>query len=162
MNLIVFRAVGALGEHVVLAVVAVAHFAQADRARHVLQFAVAIGGAGQAVERMVGDIKLHHAAADFREPRILRRHLDARRDGRRARGRRTLAALDLAQAKAARAERVEAIGGAELRDLDAELHRGVHDRRALGNRDLAAIDLERDVASSLREFRAFWCRSPSL
>src|SRR5713101_4494988 len=31
----------------------VAHFAESNRARHVLQLAVAIGGTGQAVERMV-------------------------------------------------------------------------------------------------------------
>ena len=51
----------------VLAVIAVAHLAQADRAGHVLQFAVAVGGAGQAVERMVGDVELHHAAAQLRQ-----------------------------------------------------------------------------------------------
>ena len=52
----------------VLALIAVAHLAQADRAGHVLQFAVAIGGAGQAVERMVGDVELHHALAQLLEP----------------------------------------------------------------------------------------------
>ena len=54
-----------LGEDVVVALIAVAHLAQADGAGHVLQFAVAIGGAGQAVERMVGDVELHHALADL-------------------------------------------------------------------------------------------------
>ena len=43
--------------------IAVAHLAQAHRAGHVLQLAIAIGRAGQAVERMVGDVKLHHALA---------------------------------------------------------------------------------------------------
>ena len=57
-----------LGEHVVLALIAVAHVAQADRARHVLQFAVAVGGTGQAVQRMVGDIELHHALAQLLQP----------------------------------------------------------------------------------------------
>ena len=33
--------------------------AQADHARHVLQFAVAVGRAGEAVERVVGDVELH-------------------------------------------------------------------------------------------------------
>ena len=87
------------------ALVAVAHVAQADGARHVLQLAVAVGGAGQAVERMVGDVELHHA---------LRMLLQALRsascttmpvgDRRGARGRRAVAALDLDQAQAARAE----------------------------------------------------------
>ena len=48
---------------VVRALVAVAHLAQAHDAGHVLQFAMAVGGAGQAVERVIGDIQLHHAAA---------------------------------------------------------------------------------------------------
>ncbi len=47
-------------------VVAVAHFAQADHAGHVLQLAVAVRGAGEAVERMVGDVELHHVAAQRR------------------------------------------------------------------------------------------------
>ena len=50
-------------ENVVVAFVAVAHVAQADDAGHVLQLAVAVRRAGQAVERMVGDIELHDAAA---------------------------------------------------------------------------------------------------
>ena len=68
-------------EHVVGAIVAVAHVAQADRAGHVLQLAVAVGGAGEAVERVVGDIKLHHALADAGEPIVLRSNLDPGRDG---------------------------------------------------------------------------------
>ena len=45
------------------AVVAVTHFAQPDRAGHVLQFAIAVGRAGQAVERMLGNVELHHTFA---------------------------------------------------------------------------------------------------
>ena len=71
---------------VVLALVAVAHLAQADRARHVLQFAVAVGGAGQAVERMIGDVELHHALAELLQPLGLGVHHHARRDRRRAGG----------------------------------------------------------------------------
>ena len=56
-----------LGGKVIGALIAVAHFAQADDARHILQFAVAIGRTGQAVERMIGDVQLHHAAADVGE-----------------------------------------------------------------------------------------------
>ena len=54
-----------LGDQMVLALIAVAHLAQADGARHVLQLAIAVGGAGQAIERMVGDVELHHAAAQL-------------------------------------------------------------------------------------------------
>src|SRR3546814_2626035 len=46
--------------------IAVAHVAQAHRPRLILQFAIAIGRAGQAVERMVGNIKFHHAARSAR------------------------------------------------------------------------------------------------
>ena len=45
----------------------IAHLAQAHGARHVLQFAIAIGRAGQAVERVVADVKLHHPLADLRD-----------------------------------------------------------------------------------------------
>ena len=69
----------------VLALIAVAHLAQADGAGHVLQLAVAVGGAGEAVQRMVGDVELHHALADAGETVVLRRDLDAGRDGRGAR-----------------------------------------------------------------------------
>ena len=58
-----------LAVEVIFAVEAVTHFAQARHAGHVLQFAVAIGGAGQAVERVIGDVQLHHALAQFLELR---------------------------------------------------------------------------------------------
>ena len=47
--------------------VPVAHLAQTDRTGHVLQLAIAVGGTGQAVERMIGNVKLHHAAPQPRE-----------------------------------------------------------------------------------------------
>jgi hypothetical protein len=65
---------------VIRAVVAVAHFAQADRAGHVLQLAVAVGRAGEAVERMVGNIQFHDAATQLAEFAALRPHLHARGD----------------------------------------------------------------------------------
>ena len=47
---------------VVLAVKAVADLAQADGTGHVLEFAVAVRRAGEAVERVVGDIQFHDVA----------------------------------------------------------------------------------------------------
>ena len=126
------------------AVIAVAHFAQAHGAGHVLQFAIAVGRAGQAVERMVGDVKLHHALAQPLEPVGLRAHHHAVGDRRRARGRRARPALDLDQTQPARAEGVEHVGRAELRDLGAELHRRAHDRGAFRHRDRRAVDGQRD------------------
>ena len=107
------------GIGVPLAVVAVAHLAQADRAGHVLQLAVAVGRAGQAVERMVGDVELHHALAQPLQPLGLGVHHHAFGDRRGAGGRRAAAALDLDQAQPAGAEGLEPVGGAELRDLAA-------------------------------------------
>ena len=153
LELVVRGAIGTLGEYVVLAIIAVTNFAQSHGARHVLQFAVAVRRAREAVERMVGDIKFHHAAADVGQPGILRRDLDAAGDWRRARGRRTLAAFDFAEAEAAGAERLEAIGCAELRNLDAELHRGIHDRRAFRHRDLKSVDRERHELGRLGHLR---------
>ena len=104
---------------VVLPGVAVADVAQADRARHVLQLAVAVGGAGEAVERMVGDVQLHHAAAELLEARRLGGDLHPGLDRGRARRRRAAPALDLDEAEAARAERRQAVGRAQLRHVDA-------------------------------------------
>ena len=101
------------------AVVAVAHLAQADRAGHVLQFAIAVGRAGQAVERMIGDVELHHALAELLQPLGLGVHDHAVGDRRGAGGRRAGAALDLDQAEPAGAERLDHVGGAEFRDLRA-------------------------------------------
>ena len=89
---------------VVLAFIAVAHFAQADRAGHVLQFAIAVGGAGQAVQRMVGDVELHDALAELLEPLGLGVHHHARRDRRGAGRGRAGAAFDLDQAQPAGAK----------------------------------------------------------
>ena len=54
------------------------------------------------------------------------------------------ASLDLDQADATRAERVQRVGGAEFRDADAGVHCRTHDRRAGGNRDLLSVDRQRD------------------
>ena len=42
------------------ALIAIAHLAQPDGASHVLQLAIPVGRAGQAIQRMVGDVQLHH------------------------------------------------------------------------------------------------------
>ena len=39
-------------------------FGDAERLGHVLQFAVAVAGTADAVERMVREIQLHHAPAE--------------------------------------------------------------------------------------------------
>src|SRR5690606_24367884 len=128
------------------AVVAVAHLAQSDRARHVLQLAVAVRRARETVERMIGDVELHHVAAHVREALRLRRDDHALADFRRARCGQALRTLDLDEAQPARAERLEAVGRAELRDVDAGLGRGAQHRRAFGHGHGYAVDRQRDLA----------------
>ncbi|MGY4486897.1 hypothetical protein ACVWWR_006088 [Bradyrhizobium sp. LM3.2] len=151
----------------VLALIAVTHVAQADGTGHVLQLAVAVGAAGEAIERMVGDVELHHALAQLLQPFALGVHDEAGHDGRGAGGRRAGAALDLDDAKAARAERIDHVGRAEFWDLVARIHRSPHDRGALGHRDLVAVDGQRHHRFRFRSRRAevdFFdqrhCRSP--
>src|SRR5690606_6954489 len=83
---------------VVGAVIAVAHFAQTHGTGHVLQFAVAVGGTGQAVERMVGDVKLHDPFAQLGQLAVLGGDLEAGFHRRGAGGRRAAAAFDFHQA----------------------------------------------------------------
>ena len=112
---------------VALAVVTVAHLAQAHGASHVLQLAVAIRRAGQAIERVLRDVELHHALAQPLQPLGLGHHHHAFGDRRGARGWRSIAALDLDQAKPAGAEGLDHVGRAKLRDLPAKLGCGAQD-----------------------------------
>ena len=138
------RLVALARRDMIVALVAIAYVAQADRTGHVLQLAVAIGGTGQAVERMVGNIEFHHTAADVLQLARLGVDDHAVGDRRRAGRRRAVAALDLDQAKPARAECVDHVGGAQFRHLDAGLRRGAHHRRAFGHGHLEAVDGQRD------------------
>ena len=89
---------------VIVALIAVADVAKPDVSGLRLQFAIAIGGAGEAIERMVGDIKLHHALAQRLETIGLGLDDHARQDRRRAGSGCAGAALDLDEAEPARAE----------------------------------------------------------
>ena len=126
----------------VLAVHAVAHITQARNAGHVLQLAITIGAAGEAVERMVGDVEFHDALADFLQAVSLCAHLETCRNRRGAGRWRALAAIDLDQTQTAGAECVQSVGGAEFGDFDPRIHRCVHDRRTLWHRHRAAIDFQ--------------------
>ena len=121
----------------------VAHVAQADAAGHVLEFAVAVGRAGQAVERVVGDVEFHHPAAQFAQAVGLGADRHARGDRRGAGSGRAAAALDLDRAEAAGAEGLEIVAGAELGDGDPGLGGGAHHARPGGDGDGEAIDGER-------------------
>ncbi len=68
----------------ILALIAVADVAKADGACHVLQLAIAVRRAGQAVQWMVGDIELHHALAQLLQPLGLGMHHKSVHDRRGA------------------------------------------------------------------------------
>ena len=121
---------------------AVAHVAQAGHARHVLQLAVAIGAAGQAVQGVVGDVELHHPFAQVLQFGGLGAHDHARFGRRGARSREAFAAFDLHQAQTARAEGLQAVGGAQLGHLNARFHGRAHERCALGHLHRVAVDLQ--------------------
>ncbi|MNK74678.1 hypothetical protein D3C87_941980 [compost metagenome] len=137
----------AAGLDVVVAFITVTYIAQANGTRHILQFAVAIGGAGQTVQRMVGDIKLHHALADLLQPLRLRVHDETGSDRRGAGGGGAVAALHLDKTEAAGAEGIHHIGGAELGNIDARFARGAHDRRSGRDCYLTSVDGERHHVS---------------
>jgi hypothetical protein len=59
---LVLRRIGEMIFPGVCVTCAVTHLAQAHHPGHGLQLAVAVRGAGQAIQRMVGDIELHHIA----------------------------------------------------------------------------------------------------
>ena len=122
----------------------VAHVAQAHGAGHVLQFAVAVGRAGQAIEGMVGDIKLHHPAAQLAH--LFRMGMDDHALGhrRRAGGGRAAPALDLHDAEPARPEGRDIVGGAQLRHLDPGKRGGPHDAGALRHVNLEPVDGQAD------------------
>ncbi len=130
---------------VIGAFVAVAHFAQAHLPRHGLQFAVAVGRACQAVQRVIGNVQLHHVASQRGELGGLRanHHAFGYRGG--AGGRVAAHAIDLHQAHAAGAERLQAVGGAEFGNGGAEQGRGTHDRGAGGDADFAPVDGQADL-----------------
>jgi hypothetical protein len=125
------------------AVITVAHITQPDVARLRLQFAIAIGGAGEAIKRMIGDIKLHHAFAERLQPLGLGVDNHARCDRCCAGSRRSGTALDLDEAKPAGAEGFEHVGGAEFRDFGADFHRRTHNGRAFWNTHFNAVDGKR-------------------
>ena len=80
---------------------AIAHIAQARDTRHVLQLAVAVGATGQAIQRMVGDVQLHHTFAQVLQLGGLGMNHHASFGRRGARGGETFATLDFNQTQTA-------------------------------------------------------------
>src|ERR1700722_13669951 len=97
-------------------VISVTDVAQADVPRLGLQLAVVVGAASQAVQRMAGNVELHHAPAQPLEAWRLGADDHPRLGRRRAGGGRALAAFDFDQTEAARPEGLDTVRRAEFRD----------------------------------------------
>ncbi len=131
-----------LGLQVIGAGIAIAHATQADGSGHILQLAVPIGRAGEAIERVVGDVEFHDTAPQLRQAAVLGRHAYARGHGRGTGGRIALQAIDLHQAQAARSEGFELIGRAQFRDRQARERSRAQYGGASRNAHRAPIDGE--------------------
>ena len=142
------------GMDVVGAGIAVAHITQANLAGRILQFAIAIGAAGEAIERVIGDIELHHPFAEFAQPFIAGDNRHAGGHQRGAACRRAGAAFDFHQAEPAGPEGVQRVGGAELGHLDADFGGRAHQRGAFRHGHIKPVDLQRDELVSLAGGRA--------
>ena len=126
----------------------VTHFFKTHGLGGVLQFAVAVGHARSAIQRMLGDVQLNHALADALEAVGLRTHLHALGNLHGAGSGQVLAAFHLNEAQAAGAEGLEGIGGAELGHIAAREGGGAHDGGAGRNRYRTTIDLEIDGSAA--------------
>ena len=125
------------------AAVRIARTLDAEFGSGVLQFAVTIGRAFVAIERMIGDIEFDHAAPQFLQPLRLGADFHAGHRFGCAGSRESFSSLDFHQAQAAGSERLQVIGSAELRDMTAGKRRGAHDGRSGRDRDRRAVDLKR-------------------
>jgi hypothetical protein len=94
----------------------VPHIAQAHGPGHVLQLAIAVGRTGQAIQRVVGDVKLHHPAPQLLQLAGLGVDLHAGGHRRGAGCGRAVPPFDFHKAKAAGAESVYTVRGAKFRD----------------------------------------------
>ena len=88
----------------------VTDLAQPNCTCHVLKFAVAVGGTGEAVEGVVRYIELHDTASQSGQFFGLRSNRHAFGNGLSAGSVKTASAFDFHHAKPARAKRVEAVG----------------------------------------------------
>ena len=124
--------------------ITVADFTQPQFTGGILQFAVAVGGTGEAVQRVVGDVQLHHVAAQAGQLAGLgaHHHVLPHRGGA---GRRVaFHPVDLHQADPAGTKGLQRFGGAQPRNLDPRLGRGAHNRGAGRHGHRPAIDRQRD------------------
>ena len=129
----------------VLAGHAITHGAQPYGTRHALQFTVAVGGAGQAIQRMIRDIQLHDVTTQISQFRRLGAYFHAGLGGCGAGRRETASAFDLDQAQAAGAKRFQGICCAELRNHCAGFSRRPHERGTRFDGDGNAVNFQLDV-----------------
>ena len=128
----------------------IADVAQAHLPGRVLQLAIAIGRTGQAIQRVVADIQLHHALAQLADLGGLRVDHHPLGHGGRAGCGRAAPPLDLDHAQAARPEGLHVVAGAQLGDLHVGHHGGAHHRRSLGHDHRDAVDGQGDRGAAAR------------
>jgi hypothetical protein len=117
-----------------------------------LQSALAALRTGQTIQRVVGEQELHGPAAHVQDLGILGRNVHSVGGRRGAGGGQAAQSLDLDDAQAARAVRLELGIVAERRHVGLGGAAGVEDRPAFLNRDCAPVDRQvRHGYSSSRE-----------
>ena len=128
---------------VVLTLVSVAHIAQSDHTGHLLQLTVAIGWAGEAVQRVVGDVQLHDPLAQLLKLRGLGVD-DHPWFTRRGTGRGgSTTSVHLNQAQPTGTECTQGVGGAQLGYGQTDLCCCSHDRGT--SRHLDGMPINRDA-----------------
>ena len=136
----------------------VAHVAQTNGPRHILQLAVAVGGAGKAVERMIGDVELQHAAPHASDSLGLRAHHHVGRYRLGAGRQESAPTVHLHQTDATRSEGSQIVRGAELGYAQPRLEGGAQDRASRRRRHPLTVNdegyLGGDVAVPRRRRRA--------
>ena len=120
----------------------IAHIAQSCDTGHVLQLTVAIGAAGQTIQRVIRDVQLHHAFAQVLQLGSLGMNHHASLGGCGARGWETFATIDFHQTQTARTKGLQAVGGAQLGHLNTRFDSGTHERGALGHSHLVTINFK--------------------
>ena len=95
----------------------IAHLAQANGTGDILQFAVAVGRAGEAIEGVIRNVEFHHPAPHLGDLLRLRVHHHALLNRLRAGGDQTAPAFHFNQTDATGTKRLQAVGGAQLGDV---------------------------------------------
>ncbi len=118
--------------------------AKADCPRLILKFAIPVRCAGQAIERVIRNVELHHALAQFLQEVRLRPHDHAGFDRGRATRGSPLSAVDFDKAQPTRSEAFEAVCRAQFWNCSSDFCCRTHHTCSFGNSDALTVDRQRD------------------